>query len=153
MGNMSLIRRNNDRNDFFMAPWRELDQMRQQMDKLFEGSALATTDWTPSVDTSETDAEYRIRAALPDVKKEDVKVSLENGVLSIRGERKSRKEEKNEKIHRVEIAEGSFFRSFTMPADADAEKIAAKYENGMLDLTIAKSAEKKPATGRQITVR
>lgn len=147
---MTLMRRNE--NDLWTQPWRELEEMRQQMAKYFGGGgAFTTPDWQPSVDTSETETEYRVRAALPDVKKEDVKVTLENGVLSIHGERKSRKEEKKEKVHRIEIAEGTFFRSFTMPADADPEKINAKFENGMLDVTIARTAP-KPA-GRQISVR
>ena len=81
-----------------------------------------------------------------------MKVTLEDGVLCIQGERKSHKEEKNEKVHRAEIQQGSFYRSFTMPVDADPEKVSAKYENGMLDVSIAKGQAKKP-NGRQITIR
>lgn len=143
---MALVRRT-ERN--WMDPWRELDE---RMARLFEGNALAASDWAPSVDVSETDTEYRIKASLPDVKKEDMKLTLENGVLSISGKRESRKEEKNEKVHRTEIQTGTFFRSFSMPADADAEKVSAKYENGLLDVTIGKTAPKAPGA-RQIQVR
>lgn len=148
---MTLMRRT-ENNGWTLNPWRELDELRTQMQRMFDGSTLATATWAPSVDVSETETEYRIRAALPDVKKEDVKVTLEDGTLAIQGERKSRKEEKNEKLHRVEIQEGSFFRSFAMPTDADAEKVSAKYENGMLDVSIAKGAPKRNG-GRQITIR
>lgn len=143
---MALIRRN-ERS--WLDPWRDFDE---RLAKAFEGHALTTSDWTPSVDVSETETEYRIKASLPDVKKEDMKVTLENGVLSISGKRESRKEEKSEKFHRTEIATGSFFRSFSMPGDADAEKVNAKYENGLLDVTIGKTPP-KVAGGRQIQVR
>ena len=97
---MALTRRTEG--STWMDPWKELDDMMgTRLSRLFEGRELVGADWAPAVDVSETETEYRIRAALPDVKKEDVKVQLENGILSIRGERKSRKEEKNEKVHRV----------------------------------------------------
>ena len=143
---MALIRR---AERSWMDPWRDFDE---RFTKMFEGHALTTSDWAPSVDVSETDGEYRIRASLPDVKKEDVKLSLENGVLSISGKRESRKEEKTERVHRTEIATGTFFRSFAMPADADAEKVNAKYENGLLDVAIGKTQPKAPGA-RQIAVR
>jgi HSP20 family protein len=122
----------------------ELDEMRRRMESLFgNGGVFAHADWTPSADISETDTEYRVHAALPDVKKEDVKVTLENGMLTLRGERKARKEEKNEKIHRVEIEQGSFYRTFSMPSDADPEKITAHFHDGTLDISVGKTPAKK----------
>lgn len=139
---MALARRTEARLD----PWRELDEMSRRLSRFFEGRDIPSADWSPSADISETDKEYRIRAALPDVKKDDVDVSLEGGVLTIRGERRARKEEKNETMHRVEIEAGTFLRSFSMPDDADPDKVDAKLENGVLDVTIAKRPEAKPET-------
>lgn len=144
---MTLARR--DDPGFWLDPWRDLDR---RINQIFGGSQLAPSNWTPSVDVAETDTAYRIHASLPDVRKEDIHVSFEDGVLSIRGERKTRKEEKNERWHRTEIASGSFFRSFTMPADADAEKLAATYDNGVLDVTIPKTAP-KAAGSRRVEVK
>lgn len=143
---MALTRRTDKT---WLDPWRDFDD---RLARFFEGGALTSADWTPSVDVSETETEYRIRASLPDVKKEDMKVSFDHGILSISGKRESRKEEKNEKLHRTEIASGTFFRSFSMPADADAEKIAAKYETGVLDVSIGKTPP-KAAASRQVPVR
>jgi len=139
---MSLMRRT----DPGASLWQDFEAMRRRMLTLFEGQDLfdtSTMDWMPAVDVSETDGDYRIQMALPDVKKEDVKIALENGMLTIRGERKHRKEERNERRIRTEMEYGSFLRSFTMPTDVDAEKVVARYHDGMLDLTIAKAAAKK----------
>ena len=105
---------------------------------------VATGDWAPRVDIAETDKEFSIKAEIPDVKKEDVKVSVENGVLTIKGERKQEKEEKNKKFHRVERFYGSFTRSFTLPDNVDENKIEASFKDGMLNLTIPKTTETKP---------
>jgi HSP20 family protein len=105
---------------------------------------MATGDWAPRVDIAETDKEFSIKAEIPDVKKEDVKVSVDNGVLTIKGERKQEKEEKNKKFHRVERFYGSFTRSFTIPDNVDENKIEASFKDGMLNLTIPKTAETKP---------
>jgi HSP20 family protein len=149
---MPLMRRNENGGT---SLWSELEDMQRRMASFFDGRDMLAgrADWTPSVDVSETDAEYRIHAALPDVKKEDVKVAVENGVLTIRGERKARKEEKDEKRHWIEIQEGSFYRGFALPEDADVEKIAAKHDNGVLDVTIAKAPAAKKPNGRTITVK
>lgn len=114
-----------------------------------ERQALAAAKWTPSVDISEDDNEYLIKVELPEVKKEDVKVTVENGVLTLRGERKFEKEEKGRKYHRIERSYGSFMRSLSMPDDADAEKVAADYKDGVLQIRLPKSEAKKP---RQIEV-
>ena len=98
-------------------PSRELEDMSDRLNRMFNRQALpqanaketmVVTDWVPSVDVSETDGEYQIKAEIPDVKKEDMKVTLEDGVLTIQGERKQEKEEKGKKYHRVERSYGSF---------------------------------------------
>jgi HSP20 family protein len=104
---------------------------------------VSAGDWSPRVDISEVDSELVIKAEIPDVKKEDVKVSVENGVLTIQGERKQEKEEKGKKYHRIERSYGSFFRSFTLPDNVDEQKIEASFNNGMLNLHIPKTSEMK----------
>ena len=105
---------------------------------------FALADWTPLVDVIENDKEYVIKAELPEVKKEDVKVRIENGMLTISGERNFEKEEEGKKYHRVERSYGSFERSFTIPDACKADEMEAKYKEGMLTLHIPKSEEAKP---------
>lgn len=105
---------------------------------------VATGDWAPRVDIAETDTEFIIKAEIPDVKKEDVKVTVDNGILTIRGERKQEKEEKNKKFHRVERFYGSFTRSFTLPDNVDESKIDASFKDGMLNLIVPKTEKTKP---------
>jgi HSP20 family protein len=105
---------------------------------------LAVSEWAPLVDITEDEKEYVIKADLPDVRKEDLKVTLENGVLTISGDRKFEKEEKNKKYHRVERAYGSFLRSFSMPDDAEGSKVNAVFKDGVLRVHLAKSEEAKP---------
>jgi len=109
-----------------------------------ENRTLAAAQWTPSVDISEDENEYLIKAELPEVGKEDVKVTVENGVLTLRGERRFEKEEKARKYHRIERSYGSFMRSLAMPDDADAEKVAAEFKDGLLKVHLPKSEAKKP---------
>jgi hypothetical protein len=96
------------------------------------------------VDITEDDKEYLIKAELPEVKKEDVKVTVENGTLTITGERKFEKEEKGKKYHRMERAYGSFMRSFTLPEGAAGDKVSADFKDGVLKVHLPKSAEAKP---------
>ena len=112
--------------------------------------SMTVAEWAPLVDISEDDKEYLIKAELPGVKKEDVHISVENGVLTITGERKFEKEEKNKKYHRVERAYGSFVRTFIVPDDAEADKVAAEFKDGLLKIRIPKSEQAKP---KQIEVR
>jgi HSP20 family protein len=106
--------------------------------------AIVVADWAPSVDVSETDGEYQIKAEIPDVKKEDVKVTLEEGVLTIQGERRFEKEEKGKKYHRVERSYGSFVRSFTLPDLVDEANVKAEFKDGVLNLKLPKSEKVKP---------
>ena len=112
--------------------------------------SLATAEWMPMVDIAEDDKEYLITAELPEVKKDDVRVTVENGVLTLTGERKFEKEENNKRWHRVERSYGSFARSFTLPGDSDAAKVNAEFKEGMLTVRVAKSEASRP---KQIEVK
>ena len=101
-------------------------------------------DWSPAVDISEDDEAYLIRAELPGVNRDDVKVQVHDGVLTLQGERKSEKEEKGKKVHRVERFYGNFMRSFTLPDNVDEENINADYKDGILTLKLPKSEKAKP---------
>jgi HSP20 family protein len=105
---------------------------------------LAVTEWSPLVDISEDDREYRIKTELPEVKKEDVRVTAEAGTLTIMGERKFEKEEKGRKYHRVERAYGSFGRSFSLPDDANPAKVTAEFKDGVLTVHLVKDEKAKP---------
>ena len=107
-----------------------------------ENWSLAT--WSPTCDVFETDNEIVVKAELPEVKKEDVNVSIDNNILSIRGERKLSEETKKENYHRLERSYGEFFRSFTLPNFVDTAKINAEFKDGMLRVTMPKREEAKP---------
>jgi len=111
---------------------------------------MAAVEWSPLVDISEDDKEYLIKAELPEVKKEDVKVTAEEGRLTIMGERRFEKEEKGRKYHRVERAYGSFGRSFSLPDDADSAKVSAEFKDGVLTVHLVKDEKAQP---RQIDVK
>jgi HSP20 family protein len=106
-----------------------------------EGKAV---EWAPTADISETDKEYLVKAELPGIKREDVKVTVEHGVLTIQGERKYENEEKDEKYHRIERSYGSFFRSFSLPQNAAAGDIRAESRDGVLLVHIPKVKVEKP---------
>jgi len=133
-------------------PFRELEEMQNRLSSLFGRTpvrglgeeAMTVSEWTPLVDITEDDKEYLIKAELPEVKKEDVKVTVENGTLTITGERKFEKEEKGKKYHRIERAYGSFMRSFTLPEGAAGDKVSADFKDGVLKVHLPKSAEAKP---------
>ena len=135
-------------------PFRELDDLHSRLSTMFgrapvkkEGEqqeALRVAEWAPLVDITEDPKEYLIKAELPDIKKEEVKISVQNDVLSISGERKYEKEEKDKKFHRIERAYGSSLRSFAIPEDADPEKVSAEFENGLLRVHIPKTERAKP---------
>lgn len=103
------------------------------------GDGGSTVEWTPSADISETDKEYLIRAELPAVKKEDVKVTVDSGMITIEGERKQKREDKNEKYHRVEGIYGSFTRRFSLPDDVDSNSIRCESGDGVLTVHMPKS--------------
>lgn len=106
--------------------------------------SIAVAEWSPLVDISEDEKEYLIKAEVPEMKKDEIKINVHDDVLSISGERKYEKEEKGKKYHRVERAYGSFMRSFTLPEDADGSRVNAEYNNGILHVHLPKSAMAKP---------
>src|SRR5881275_3679598 len=133
-------------------PFREMEEFQNRLSTLF-GRPLRRTngreeitlpEWTPLADITEDDKEYLIKAELPEMKKEDVKVTAENGVLTISGERKFEKEEKKKKYHRVERGYGSFVRTFALPEDADADRVKAQFKQGILEVHLPKNEKAKP---------
>ena len=101
-------------------------------------------DWRPLADISETDSEYVIKAELPEIDRKDVHVAVENGRVTISGERNMDKEEEDATQHRIETFYGTFSRSFTLPTDVDEEKISAKSKNGVLKVHLPKTKVTKP---------
>jgi HSP20 family protein len=141
------------------SPFRELDEVQNRMSSLFGGfpdlfgrfpkrangnGDVMLPAWSPLVDILEDEKEYLVKADLPEMKKEEVRVTVEDGVLSISGERKSEKEEKSKKYHRIERSYGTFLRTFTLPEDADAAKIAAEFKEGVLKVHLPKNPKAKP---------
>ena len=116
----------------FLGPLARTKAMNQE-------EALTVAEWAPLVDIVEDEKEYLIKAELPEVKKEDVKVTVVDDVLTLAGERLMMKEEKNKKCRRIERAYGSFARSFTLPDDADPAKIRAEFKEGLLKVFLPKS--------------
>jgi HSP20 family protein len=133
-------------------PLREMEDFQNRLSTLFgrpirRGNGreeITLSEWTPPADITEDDKEYLIKAELPEIKKEDVKITIENGMLTISGERKFEKEEKRRKYHRVERGYGTFVRSFTLPDDADGNKVKAEFKNGLLTVHLPKSEHAKP---------
>lgn len=134
-------------------PFRELEEMTDRLNRVLGRQdarrsngkeTIVMADWMPVVDISETDADFEIKAELPGVKKEDLKVTLENGVLTLQGERKEEREEKGRRVHRVERSYGRFSRSFSMPDVVDESKVKAEFKDGVLSLHLPKSERAKP---------
>ena len=154
---MNLIRREPTTPFTFYRPFetplfREMEEMTDRLNKVFGTfpkpfdlkEPLTTADFLPAVDIQETDTEYLVKAELPEVKKEDVKVTLENGILTLQGERKMEKEEQGRKFHRIERSYGTFLRTFTVPLDADETKVAADFKEGLLKVHIPKTEKARP---------
>lgn len=124
-------------------PLREMDEAQNRLHRFFLGDfpnrmgsgeipSMAVADWSPEVDISEDDHAYLLKADLPEMKKDDVRVTVEDGILSVSGERKSQKEDQKKKFHRIERSFGTFRRSFTLPEDADSTKVTAEFRDGVL---------------------
>ena len=135
-------------------PFHELEEVHNHLTTLFDRGfnrrhngreeSLMSATWSPLVDIEEDEKHYTIKVELPEMKREDIKVGVENGVLTISGERKLEHEEKNKKYHRVERSEGSFMRRFTLPQDVEAGRVAARYHDGLLTVEVAKSPKARP---------
>jgi HSP20 family protein len=138
-------------------PLREMDQLQERMNSLWNGrlfpfngeETVSLPEWTPAVDIVEDEREFLVKAELPEMKREDIKVTVEDRVLTITGERKQEKEEKNKRFHRVERSYGSFSRSFTLPATA-GDKVTAEFKDGLLRVHLPKDG--KPA-GRTVEIK
>jgi HSP20 family protein len=144
---MSLVRYN---------PWSLLDQLNHELNNPLsvtnrdDDGNIATATWTPSVDITENDNAFVLHADIPGVKPDEIEVSMDNGVLTIKGERKTEEKTEKENFRRVERQYGIFYRRFSLPDTADAEKIEAHSENGVLMVTIPK---KEVALARRISVK
>ena len=132
-------------------PFRELEDVSNRLNNLFgrlpvtaQTGGEILTDWAPMVDISETDTAYLIKGEIPGVKREDVKVTIEDDMITMRGERHQEKEDKGEKYHRIERRYGSFMRSFRLPDDADESGIKAEFKDGLINITLPKSEKAKP---------
>jgi HSP20 family protein len=134
-------------------PFKELEAMENRLGMLFgrlpgnrerKQEAMALSQWAPLVDITEDTKEYVVKAELPEMKKEEVKVSVEDGVLSISGERSLEKEDKDRKYHRIERAYGSFSRSFTIPEGTDTAKVTAEFKDGVLKVHLPKNNKAAP---------
>jgi HSP20 family protein len=133
------------------SPLREFDDIFERYNRLFARNPAATresaaVEWRPVANVSETADHYVISAELPAVEKKDVAVTVQEGVITIRGERKFERTDDSERQHRVESFYGSFARSFSLPPDADAQRINAEFRDGMLKVSIPKAEEAKPKT-------
>jgi HSP20 family protein len=133
-------------------PFVELDDVSKRLNRIFgrfparteaEREVLTVADWAPTVDITETDTAYLIKGEIPGVNKEDVKVTIEDGMITMRGERKMEKEEKDKKFHRIERSYGSFMRSFRVPDDVDEAAVKAEFKDGMINVTLPKSEKAK----------
>lgn len=128
----------------------EVDRLNRMFSNVFGGEPLANGAWTPAVDIFEApNHDLVVKAEVPAVKKEDIKVTVEQNVLTIEGERKPDSEVARDQYHRLERGFGSFRRSFTLPATLDATRVAASYTDGVLTITLPQRAEAQP---RQITI-
>jgi len=138
------------------SPMKELEEMEKRLSTIFgktpsatsgeKKEAITVAEWSPLVDITEDEKEYVVKAEIPEMKKEDIKLNVHDDLLTITGERKYEKEEKGKKYHRVERAYGSFMRSFTLPEDAESSKVSAEYKDGLLKVHIPKSEKAKPKT-------
>jgi len=140
-------------------PMKELSNMQHRLNRvledtfgtpLYRGEQPGSGTWAPAVDIFETDAEIVVRAEVPGVSRDQVQVEVDDGVLSLRGERKFEKEVKEENYHRVERVYGAFHRSFTLPDSVDPEKVLAELRDGVLEVRLGKREQAKP---KQVQVK
>lgn len=140
-------------------PWNRMQQLQREMSTMFdrrlsdkdESLPVATSDWAPAVDIKEEEKRFVIRADIPGVDPEDIEVEMENGVLSISGEKHAEHEEEREGYKRIERSYGSFMRRFSLPDTADPDSIKAKSKNGALEVIVTKRKE-VPSRSHRITV-
>ncbi|MDG0818153.1 Hsp20/alpha crystallin family protein [Bdellovibrio svalbardensis] len=143
------------RSNRFASPFREIARMQQDMDRIMNElvgtseKSLSQFSFSPTCEVSEQENSYQMKFDLPGVKKEQVKVEVDGSQLTIRAERKEEKEEKTKKKHLSEISYGEYVRSFTLPQPIDEKKVDAKFEDGVLLVTVPKTEASK---ARQISI-
>ena len=130
-------------------PWNVLNQLQSDLNRVFDArsdgdGSSATSDWTPTVDIQEFDDKFVLLADIPGVAPKDIELSLENGVLTLQGERKSEHSSDSGDVKRVERVQGQFYRRFVLPDTAKAENVTAKGSNGVLEIVIPKAPAAKP---------
>lgn len=136
-------------------PFREIVSLRDELDRLFDSvfgrfpRERGESYWTPSLDIEETEDTIIVRVELPGMSKDDIKVNLSGDTLTISGERKQEMEKKSKTYYRIERSYGKFQRTVTLPAEVEGDKAKASYRNGILELTLPKSAKSK---AREITI-
>jgi len=135
-----------------LMPWTGA-RLRKEMDRLFDrflepawSEMPALGDWSPTVDVSEDKDAVTVKAELPGVEQKDIAVSLQEGMLTIKGEKRAEKEEKDKHYHRIERSSGAFYRSIQLPSVVDAGKVAATFKDGVVTITLPKSPEAKGTT-------
>src|SRR5437588_487873 len=131
--------------------FREMEEVGERFNRLMGRrqahsgrEALTVADWMPVVDITEDAQEFLVKAELPEVEKKDVKVTVQDGILMIQGERKQEKTENNKRYHRVERSYGTFVRSFTLPGDVADDRLRAEFKDGMLLVHLPKAEKPKP---------
>jgi HSP20 family protein len=132
-------------------PWRVVNQLQRDLDRVFgapvlqgDDAAAAVFNWAPAVDIREEPKQFVLHADLPGVKPEDIEVSLEKGILTVRGQRRLENREEKDGYRRVERVGGEFFRRFSLPDTADSQSVKAKFNNGVLEVVIPKQQEVLP---------
>lgn len=143
-------------------PWKDMEQLQSRLNSLWnweplglaagKEETLTVSEWMPRVDIVEDEKEFLVKAELPEMRREDVKVTVEEGVLTITGERKLEKEEKGRRYHRVESEHGTFLRSFTLPAAVLADKVAADFKDGVLKVHLPKDIKAESRKAIEIKV-
>lgn len=140
-----------------LGPWRELTQMQRMMDKIWgdlvpakSGASNLTSAFSPQCEVSEDKSAYHFKFDLPGISKDNVKIEIHENQLTVMGDRREEKKEDNKRYHVSEVSYGSFMRTFSLPANIDAERVEANFENGVLKVTVAK---KETATPRQVAIK
>ncbi len=136
-----------------LAPWRGMETLRQEMERVFDrffeprwDELEAVGAWAPKLDFSETKDAFVVKAEVPGVEQKDISVSIQDQMLTIKGEKHKEKEEKDEKYHRVERSWGAFARTIALPAGVDTEKVNATFKDGVLTVKLPKTPAAKGTT-------
>lgn len=143
------------------TPFAELNGLHDRLHDLLPGlwnrngntsELWKASDWEPAVDIEESDTEFLITADLPDVKKEDIQLTVRDGILTLSGEKKTKSEEKSKTFHRVERFQGSYKRSFALPDNVDEEKLDANYKDGVLKVSLPKLPATEKTPEREVAI-